>query len=194
MLLDLVMKNRSYRNFDATRRITAEELEHLVSFARLCPSASNMQTLKYCLSCSERTNRLILAHIRFAGALPDRRFPTPGMEAAGYVVICHDMHISPNAERFYKDVGIVAQTMMLAAAEMGLGGCMVGSMNKAAIAEIFSLPDYIIPQLILVLGKPAENVEIVTAEGEDVTYYRREDDTHIVPKRSMDTLIIRKES
>ncbi len=194
MFMDLVRKNRSYRNFDATRKITAKELETLVSFARFCPSASNTQTLKYCLSCNDQTNRLILENIRFAGALPDRRFPTPGMEAAGYIVICHDTDISSDEKRFFKDVGIVAQTMMLAATEMGLGGCMVGSMNKEAISEIFSLPKNILPQLILVLGKPAEKVEIVCAKGDDVTYYRTEDDTHIVPKRSLDTLIIRKES
>ena len=194
MLLDLVKKNRSFRNFDSTRRITREELEGLVAFARLCPSAANSQTLKYFLSYDDETNATILKNVYFAAALKDRHFPTPGMEGTAYIVICHDMQISPNAERFAKDVGIVAQTMMLAAAEMGLGGCMIGSMNKNEIKSELSLPAHLEPQLILVLGKPAEKVKLVDATGDSVTYYREEDDTHVVPKRTLDTLIISKES
>lgn len=194
MLLDLVLKNRSFRNFDSSRRITREELEKLVSFARLCPSAANMQTLKYYLSYEEKTNAKILKNVYFAAALKDRHFPMPGMEGTAYIVICHDMKISPNPERFSKDVGIVAQTMMLAATEMGLGGCMIGSMNKDAIQAELSLPAHLIPQLILLLGKPAERVKIVDATDDNVTYYREEDDTHVVPKRTLESLIIGKES
>ncbi|HAZ19512.1 MAG TPA: nitroreductase [Clostridiales bacterium] len=193
MLFDLLEKNRSYRNFDSAGKISREVLEGLVRAARFCPSASNLQTLKYYLSCEEETNRQILEHLRFAGALKDKKFPYPGKEATAYVVICHDTRISASPERFWKDVGIVAQTMMLAAAELGLGGCMVGSMNQVKIQEVLSMPDNLLPQLILMLGKPAERVKIVTAEDGNVTYFREEDDTHVVPKRPLAELIINKE-
>jgi len=58
---------------------------------------------------------------------------------------------------------------------------------------VLSMPDNLLPQLILMLGKPAERVKIVTAEDGNVTYFREEDDTHVVPKRPLAELIINKE-
>ena len=47
MLRDLVLKNRSYRGFDESVRISRETLEGFVDCARLCPSSVNKQPLKY---------------------------------------------------------------------------------------------------------------------------------------------------
>ena len=46
MLRDLVLKNRSYRGFDESVRISRETLEGFVDCARLCPSSVNKQPLK----------------------------------------------------------------------------------------------------------------------------------------------------
>ena len=50
MLKDLVLKNRSYRGFDESVRISRETLEGFVDCARLCPSSVNKQPLKYFLA------------------------------------------------------------------------------------------------------------------------------------------------
>lgn len=50
MLKDLVLKNRSYRGFDESVRISRETLEGFVDCARLCPSSVNKQPLKYFLT------------------------------------------------------------------------------------------------------------------------------------------------
>lgn len=50
MLRDLVLKNRSYRGFDESVRISRETLEGFVDCARLCPSSVNKQPLKYFLA------------------------------------------------------------------------------------------------------------------------------------------------
>ena len=49
MIKDLVQKNRSYRGYDESRKVTREELVHLVECARLAPSSVNMQPLRYYL-------------------------------------------------------------------------------------------------------------------------------------------------
>lgn len=190
MLFDLLNKNRSYRNFDSSRQITRQELEKLVTAARISPAARNLQPLKYYLSSEPETNKIILQNIRFAADIKDRTFPTPGMEATAYIIICHDTDIFESPRRFWKDVGIVAQSMMLAATEMGLGGCMIGSLEAEIIAKELKLPDNLLPQLILVLGKPAEAAKIVQAKDGNVVYYRDEEDVQCVPKRSLEELII----
>ena len=53
MIIDLVRKNRSYRGYDHSRKVTEEELRSFVEAARLCPSSVNVQPLKYFLACEE---------------------------------------------------------------------------------------------------------------------------------------------
>ena len=56
------------------------------------------------------------------------------------------------------DVGIAAQTLLLAAAEQGLGGCMIASFSKTALQEAVDFPAPFEPCLVIALGKPAEQV------------------------------------
>ena len=182
---DIVLKNRSYRAFDESRVITREELEYLVSLARVTPSAVNKQPLKYFLSCDKETNAKILPNTAWAGLLPEVKLPPEGHAPMAYIVICVDQDILRSAE---KDVGIAAQTMLLGAAEMGLGGCMIGAFKQELHAAL-ELADNLKIALVVALGKPDEEIKIVDIAG-DTAYYRDENNTHIVPKRTMEELII----
>ena len=50
---DLVRKNRSYRGYDESRRLTKAELESFVECARLSPSSVNAQPFRYYLAWEE---------------------------------------------------------------------------------------------------------------------------------------------
>lgn len=184
---DIVLKNRSYRAFDERRRVTRSELEYLVSLARVTPSAVNRQPLKYFLSCDGETNDRILPLTAWAGLLKDVKLPPEGKHPAAYIVICVDQRIAKNAD---KDVGIVAQTMLLGAADMGLGGCMIGAFDPQKVRAALGLAEYLAPSLIIALGKADERVEIVDIQGGETAYYRDETGAHFVPKRTMDELIV----
>ena len=115
--------------------------------------------------------------------------PEEGERPTAYVVILTDTTVAKNMKT---DVGIVAQTMMLGAAEKGFGGCMIGSVNRENVAEILGIDTerYSI-DLVLALGKPAETVKLVDLPENGATnYYRDENGVHYVPKRSVDELII----
>lgn len=47
MLKDLVLKTRSYRKFDAAFEIKDTLLFDLIDLARICPSAGNLQSLRF---------------------------------------------------------------------------------------------------------------------------------------------------
>lgn len=117
MLIDLVRKNRSYRGYDHSRKVTEEELLSFVEAARLCPSSVNVQPLKYFLACEEPTVSIIQSETKWAKGLPDLTLPHPGKEPTAFIIICQDTNINSNLSRFQRDVGIVAQTMLLAAVE-----------------------------------------------------------------------------
>ena len=185
---ELLLSSRSYRSFDRTAPVTRETLLHLVDCARLTPSSMNLQMLKYRLVDTEEECAALFPLTRWAGRIKDQKIPPAGHEPTAYVLICADRTVSPTAETFQKDVGIVAQTMMLAATEAGFGGCMIGSFDKNAAKELLGLSEDLVPMLLLALGKPDEEVFLTDAE-EDIAYYRA-NGKHYTPKRTRDGLIV----
>ncbi len=189
---DLVLKNRSMRAYDESRRITEEELVSLVGLARLSPSASNRQPLKYFLSCDDETNAIIQPLTGWAGLLPELRLPPVGHRPTAFIVILVDKAIAPNNAHVDKDVGIAAQTMLLGATEMGLSGCMIGS-SRPELKAALGLSGELEIALVIALGKGEERIKIVDA-GESVKYYRDGMGNHCVPKRTLRELIIKRET
>lgn len=191
MFLDLVKQARSHRGFRQDRKVTRQELEHLVECARFTPAARNDQVLKYYLAEKPETVAAIQPLTKWAGALAELHLPRKGAEPVAYIVICLDGSLAENPAPYQRDVGIVAQTMLLAAAEMGLNGCMIGSFAAGELREKLGLPEAIKPQLLLALGEGTDCI-VMTDVGEDgsTTYYRDAEDTHYVPKRTLEQLIL----
>lgn len=191
MFLDLVKQARSHRGFRQDRKVTRQELEHLAECARFTPAARNDQVLKYYLAEKPETVAAIQPLTKWAGALAELYLPRKGAEPVAYIVICLDGSLAENPAPYQRDVGIVAQTMLLAAAEMGLNGCMIGSFAAGELREKLGLPEAIKPQLLLALGEGTDRI-VMTDVGEDgsTTYYRDAEDTHYVPKRTLEQLIL----
>ena len=177
MLKDLVRANRSYRGYDESRRITRRELLEMVDCARLSASSVNQQPLRYYLAWEKDEVDQIQALTKWARGLPDMTLPHPGMCPTGFIVICQDTRVWDSLARFQKDVGIVAQTILLSAVEMGLGGCMIGNFNASEVKETLELEEYLAPLLIVAVGEP-------------VAYYRDENDVHYVPKRRLEDIVL----
>lgn len=191
MFLDLVKQARSHRGFRQDRKVTRQELEHLVECARFTPAARNDQVLKYYLAEKPETVAAIQPLTKWAGALAELHLPRKGAEPVAYIVICLDGSLAENPAPYQRDVGIVAQTILLAAAEMGLNGCMIGSFAAGELREKLGLPEAIKPKLLLALGEGTDRI-VMTDVGEDgsTTYYRDAEDTHYVPKRTLEQLIL----
>lgn len=186
MIRDLVEKSRSWRGYDENEKISRETLAELCDCARLCPSSVNKQPLKYYLAYKQPEVGRIQAETMWAKALPDITLPHPGKYPTAFIVICQDTDIDPNLKRFSRDVGAVAQTMLLAATEKGLGGIMIGSFNAGAIHDKLHLAENVHPLLVVAIGKPAEKIVLtdVPADG-STNYWRDENDVHYVPKRTL---------
>lgn len=188
MLKDLLIKNRSVRSFDKSKRITKEELLSMVENTRYCPSSANLQALKFRLVYTEDECEKVFANTKWAGYLKDMEIPPKGCEPAAYVIVLHDTQIAPNVTPFYKDTGIASHTILLSACEMGYGGCMIGSFDKDEIKKALSISDEYELTLVLAIGKAKEE-PIITENRGDIKYYR-ENGNHYVPKRSLEEIII----
>jgi len=188
MLRDLILKNRSYRRFHEDVAIERETLRELVDLARLSASGSNLQPLKYILSCDPEKNALIFPHLAWAGYLKEWRGPSEGERPSAYIIILGDTEIR-RADGC--DHGIAAQSILLGATERGLGGCMIGSVQREKLRKSLEIPLCYEILLVLALGKPKETVTIEAAGPEgDIRYWRDEEGVHHVPKRSLDQIIL----
>lgn len=84
----------------------------------------------------------------------------------------------------------MAQTILLAATEDGLGGCMIGSFSLAGIKKALNLTENLEPVLVVALGKPAEKIVLTDVkEDGEIGYYRDENDVHYVPKRALKDIL-----
>jgi nitroreductase len=185
---ELLRRNRSYRRFHQDQAVDEATLRELVDVTRLCPSAANRQPLKYVTSSTPDRNARIFAHVRWAAALTDWPGPAEGERPSAYIVILGDTRIATN---FHCDHGIVAQSMLLAAAERGLGGCIIGSIDRPKLRETLAVPDHLEILLVLALGSPAETVVLeMDKTPDDVPYWRDDQGVHHVPKRSLDEVLI----
>jgi len=187
-LKELVQKNRSYRRFHQNRAVDRPTLEELVDLARVSASAANRQPLKYFLSCDAATNGRIFPHLSWAGYLKDWPGPAEGERPAAYIIILGDTGVTGE---FGCDHGIAAQSILLGAVEKGLGGCMIGSVQRDSLASELNIPDRYEILLVLALGVPAETVRLISVpEDGSIKYYRDAADVHCVPKRCLAEILL----
>ncbi len=189
MIRDLIIKNRSYRKFKQEVGIKEETLKELIDLARLSGSGGNVQPLKYIISCKSEENEKIFPHLAWAGYLKDWPGPQAGQRPSAYIIILGDTNIMNDFSGC--DHGIAAQSILLGAAESGLGGCMIGSIQREKLRQVLNIAEQYKILLVIALGRPAETVKLEeTGSDGDIKYWRDEQGVHHVPKRSLDEIII----
>jgi len=187
MIQDLILKNRSYRRFYQDHKISIEELIELVNLARLSPSGKNLQPLKYFLSVDDKTNEKIFSTLVWAGYLKEWDGPEEGEKPTGYIVVLGDTRLTNN---FMCDHGIASQSILLGAVEKGLGGCIFGSIKREKLRALLKIENHFEVLLVIAIGKPKEKVVIKSVVNDNIKYYRDESQTHFVPKRDLNDIII----
>ena len=181
----LLKHNRSYRGYDVSFRVREDQLRKIIEVATLCPSARNQQVLRFRPVLADEAPK-VLRHIRLGGALPELHLPLPGTEPNAFVVICSTVEESKYVDM---DLGIVAQSMLLQAVEIGLGGICIGAFDHKELREELNL--LYEPLLVIAIGRPAEKIVLRECrEGDNLTYYR-EEGTHYVPKITTEDLILK---
>ncbi len=180
----LLLRNRSYRGYDPAYKVSEEELRRIVEVCTKVPSAKNSQVLRYRIVCGEDTPR-VQQYTKWAGALPELNLPFRGTEPSAFIIICSTV---PENKWVDIDLGIVSQSMLLKAVEMGLNGICIGAFNKGEIIREFDLKHE--PVLLLAIGKGAEHIQIThVKEGDSLTYYRK-DGVHFVPKLGLEDILL----
>ena len=186
MFFDLVEKTRSYRRYDPDKPVGLDKIAEFVEAARLTPSAGNLQKIR-ALAVTDRDDVLRLTReVKWAGYLKDWDGPVESEAPSAYLLL-----LSPADTGVSQiDVGIFAETVLLAATEAGFGGCMLLNFPREALTERYRLTDKYRIELVISLGTPKEKVVIETVRDGDVRYYRDENGVHHVPKRPLSEVLL----
>ena len=188
MMKELIIKNRSYRRFHADVPVEEALLRELVDLARFSASGSNLQRLRYILSCDKDKNALIFPHLAWAGYLTDWPGPAESERPSAYIIILADITNGPYSGC---DHGIAAQSILLGATEKGLGGCIIASVDRENLTKTLAIPPGHEILLAIALGKPNEQIIIDPVDDSgDIRYWRDDSGVHHVPKRRLGEIII----
>ena len=188
MIKELILKNRSYRRYFGDHKIERETLLELIDLARLSPTGANRQALRYYVSCTAAQNAKVFEALGWAAYLPEWPGPVEGERPTGYIVIVQDQDYKMISAI---DYGIAAQSILLGAVEKGLGGCMIGNLNKSKLHESLAIPEKNEILLVIALGKPKETIVLdELKEGGDIKYWRDEQQVHHVPKRKLIDIVM----
>jgi nitroreductase len=186
---ELVTKCRSYRRFNGTCPVTEDVVQELVELACYIPSARNLQPLKYIAVCEPPVVEALYPCLSWAGYLADWSGPAEGERPQAYIVMLGDLLISSD---FSCDSGIAAQTILLGATASGLGGCILGSLDRKKTRALLNIPERYSLLMVIALGKPVETVVIDQMDDKDsVRYFRDSNGIHHVPKRVVDDVLVK---
>ena len=182
-LESLLKRNRSYRGYDASHKVTGEDVLKLLEVTRWIGSGMNAQPLRYRIVSGDDAAK-VHPLVKLGAALPEEHLPHPGEEPSAYIVICS----ACNGRAVDIDLGIAAQSILLKAVESGLGGIFILNFRADEIRRSLGLP--LEPIGIIGLGKPSESVFLVDAKPGDSLDYYRKGGAHFVPKLRVEDVLI----
>jgi nitroreductase len=149
----IVMQRFSCRTF-TDEPLSRETMERLLEAARWAPSAGNLQPWRFVVVTEGRRRRAL------AAAALGQRFLA---DAPVVIVVCA---VPEESARLYGDRGrdlyclqdtaAAASNLLLAATELGLGGCWVGAFDEARTSRILELDPEWRPVALLAVGVPRE--------------------------------------
>lgn len=182
-LESLLKRNRSYRGFDASRVVTEADLLKMLEVVPWVASGMNAQPLRFKLV-TGADSALVHPLVKLGAALPEEHLPHPGEEPSAYLIVCS----AASGKVVDMDLGFAAQSILLKAVEMGLGGIFILNFQADALRDALQLP--LPPLAVIGLGKPLERIFLVPVkEGTDLNYYRK-DGAHFVPKLQVEDLVL----
>lgn len=158
--LDLVRERQSDRVYDTLRIVEQEKLDYILEAARLAPSACNAQPWSFVVVNDPELKKQTASAIS-EGILGMNHF---AYQAPVHIVIVEEAaNFTSKTGGLVKqkhfpnfDLGIAAAHLTLAAAEQGLGSCILGWFNEKKLRKLLDIPSSKRPVLIVTLGYSAD--------------------------------------
>jgi len=176
---DAIRQRRAVKHFDPDHRMTADEVAQLMDLAIQAPTSFNMQNWRFVLvedpelrkeiraaavdqaQVTEASLLFVLCADLKAWEKEPQRYWRDAPQAAQDVLVPWMKPFYEGKDELQRDeamrsVGIVAQTMMLAAKAMGYDSCPMIGFDAEKVAQLVNLPDDHTVGMLLVVGKATQ--------------------------------------
>lgn len=181
-LSEAIRKRRTIRRY-RQKPVEDKLLLELIDAARLAPSASNMQQLRYAVVRKLGNVQKVFMQTAWGGYVKPKRNPEWLKDAPlAFIAVLAPVESVKNFKHLYADAGAAVQNMLLKAVDLGLGTCWIGSV-KEEVNSILELDPGMTVIYVVAVGHPDEDpVQEDIAAGESTKYYLDEKDVIHVPK------------
>jgi nitroreductase len=149
-VLDAIKKRKSVRNY-LNQTIEEDKLLAILEAGRLAPSASNRQEWRFIIVKDQEVKK------KLAEAANKQSFVG---QASVVIVACAetDEHVMRCGQPCYPiDVAIALDHITLAAVELELGTCWIGSFYESKVKQILGIPEEIRVVALMPLGYPSDS-------------------------------------
>lgn len=182
---------RSYRKFDEERELTKEDIDGILSSIKFASCANNRQFLRFISVESKEKVLEIFDNTRWAASLPNGAGrPKEGERPVYFIAILSDKEKKLKFDGV--DQGLVISNLTLAAAERGIGSCIIGSVVDEKMREILSYDERYTCSIVVAFGYPKieSSIKKIDLE-EDQSYYLDENGNYVVPKYKLHDIVRR---
>ena len=154
--IELAKKRESCRSYDPTREVEKEKIDIILDAARLSPSACNSQPYHVTVVSGDAAKEVGKACMGMG--------MNPFMKDVPLMMVITEREYNKTAAFGAKikhndyrsiDIGILAAGITYAAADLGLGSCIVGWFDNKKIGEILSAE--VTARLVIAIGYPKED-------------------------------------
>lgn len=157
-------ERRTVRSYDATRRLSTEDITAMLEAASQAPNTGNMQLYSVVVTRDEELRKALSpAHFGQSSVMSAQAVLTFCVDFNRFEKWCHQRGAKPGYNNFQSfiwgviDTVIFAQQFVTIAEMNGLGTCYLGTVtyNAPDIARILELPDRVVPVCTVTVGFPA---------------------------------------
>ncbi len=148
---ELYYARRSTRSFSG-RGLSSAEIRSLLEAGMRAPNACNAQSWRFWVV----TDPAVKARFALEQVCAPWISDAPVLFVLGADNAWLRDRFGERAEQFtVQDTALAAENMLLAAAEMGLGGCIIGAFDEAKCRSVLEIPENIRIHMLLPVGEAA---------------------------------------
>ena len=171
-----IEKRRAVKHYDPKHRMSDEEINQLFSLAMLSPTAFNIQNWKFVLVQDPELRKeirkvawdqeqvtdaslliVLCADLKAWEKDVPRKWRNAPQQVQDFILTAIDQYYrgkeQVQRDEAMRSCGIAAQTLMLAAKEMGYDSCPMDGFDFDAVAKLINLPEDHVIAMFVVVGK-----------------------------------------
>lgn len=181
-VFEAVTKKRTIRSF-LSKKIKRDVLKKCVESGRLSSCGSNLQALEYVIIDEKTKLEEVFDCLKWAGFV--EWCPTKKEMPQAYILVLGNKDIRKDIKY---DVGISCEAMTLTAFSLGLGSCILGSIDREKLKRILKIPQGYDIELIIALGYSNQKSQVEEYKG-SIKYWIDENKNFHVPKKPLKDIL-----